>query len=251
MQEHWEPLARGVRVLVTAEHGFNTDTLLLADFSMPRRGEICADFGTGCGAIPLLWAVRGKPGQVWGIELQENGAKLAEHSVKANDLGGKVTILQGDVREIPSLLPRQGLDLVACNPPYQAAGAGLVSDDPSRRLARHGETLALEELAASARQALRYGGRLCVCLRAQRLAEAITAFHGAGLEPKRLRLVQSRPQKHPYLFLLECRSGGRPGMEIGPVLLLEGPDGQPTPELEAIYGDYREGSAQGPGRRGL
>lgn len=241
MGKRWEPLSRGCRVLVTDGHGFNTDTLLLADFSMPRRGEACADFGTGCGAIPLLWAARGRPGKAWGIELQEEAAALAAESVRANGLEGKITILQGDVREIKSLLPHQSLGLAACNPPYQAAGAGLVSGSPARRLARHGEALPLEGLAAAARYALGHGGRLCVCMRTQRLAEAAAVFHAAGLEPKRLRLVQARPGKAPYLFLLESRKGGKPGLETEPVLFLEGPGGGPSPELEAIYGDYREG----------
>ena len=42
------------------------------------------------------------------------------------------------------------------------------------------------------------------------------------------------------MFLLECRRGGKPGMEVGPVLLLEREDGSPTQEIEAIYGDYRD-----------
>lgn len=246
MEKRWEPLARGVRVLVTEEHGFNTDTLLLADFSMPRRGELCADFGTGCGTIPLLWAARGKPGKVWGVELQEEGARLAAESVQANGLSGQVIILHKDIREIKGILPNQALDLIACNPPYQAAGTGLVSGSSARRAARHGETLTLEQLAAAARHALRYGGRLCVCLRTQRLAEAVAVFHAAGLEPKRLRLVQARPEKPPYLFLLECRRGGRPGLEAEPVLFLEGQGGGPSPDLLAIYGDYGQRAASGP-----
>ena len=41
----WEPLSSACRALVTREHSFTTDTLLLADFSLPRRGEVCADLG--------------------------------------------------------------------------------------------------------------------------------------------------------------------------------------------------------------
>ena len=87
---------------------------------------------------------------------------------------------------------------------------------------------------------MRFGGRLCLCLRPQRLAEAVEVFHSHQLEPKRLRLVQQRAGKAPFLFLLECRRGGKPGMEVGPVLLLEREDGSPTQEIEAIYGDYRD-----------
>ena len=51
--EHWEPLGSRLRVLVSPSHGFTTDTLLLAHFSLPRPGERCAELGCGCGAISL------------------------------------------------------------------------------------------------------------------------------------------------------------------------------------------------------
>lgn len=236
----WEPLSRSCRVLVSGEHGFTTDTLLLADFSLPRPGEACADFGTGCGTIPLLWKLRGKPGHVWGVELQEAAAEQAEASVRENGFSREITILRGDVRDIRSLLAHQSLDLVSCNPPYQAVGTGLPSERTSRRTARHGGTLGLEELARAARYVLRQGGRLCVCLRTERLAEAAALFRENGLEPKRLRLVQQRADRPPYLFLLECRNGGRTGLAVEPTLLLADEKGAPTAELERIYGDYRE-----------
>ncbi len=238
MEKRWETLSPGCRVRVTKEHGFNTDTLLLADFSMPRPGESCADFGTGCGTIPLLWASRGKPGAVWAIELQKEAAALAAESAEESGLSGVIMVLQGDVRDIKALLPHESLDLIACNPPYQAAGSGLSSPRPARALARVGSTLSLEELAHCAKYALRFGGRICVCLRVQRMAQAFGAFGQAGLEPKRLRLVQQHLGKAPYLFLLECRKGGKPGLEAQPVLLLENPAGTPSPELLGIYGDY-------------
>lgn len=229
-------------MLVGKAHGFTTDTLLLADFSMPVRGEACADFGTGCGTIPLLWAARGNPRAVWGIEIQEEAAAMAAESAAESGVDKLVTVLRGDVREIKGLLPHGSLDMVACNPPYQAVGAGRPSPMAARALARHEGTLSLEELARAANYVLRYGGCLCICLRVQRLAQAIQVFGAAGLEPKRLRLVQQRAGKPPYLFLLECRRGGKPGLEADPVLLLEGADGKPTAELEKIYGDYRDGA---------
>lgn len=236
----WEPLWGGAKVLVTREHGFGTDAVLLADFSRPRAGESWADLGTGCGIIPLLWRARNMGGRITGVELQGDAVEQARRSVEKNGFTGEIDILHGDARELSSYFAAGSLDGISCNPPYTAPGAGIPSPSDARRAARQGDSLSLEDLAKGARYALRFGGRLCVCLRPSRLAEAVTVFHGADLEPKRLRLVQQRWGKAPFLFLLECRRGGKSGMTVEPVLLLEGENGGPSQELEAIYGDYRD-----------
>lgn len=240
-QASWEPLAPGCQVLVTREHGFSTDTLLLAAFSQPRRGERCADLGTGCGTIPLLWRARGEPGPILAVELQPQAAEQARRSVERSGYNGHIQVVEGDVRDYKALLPCQGLDRVACNPPYTLPGAGAASPDPQRRAARQGDCFSLEDLAQAARYSLKHRGRLCLCLPVRRLAEALALFSRWDLEPKLLRLVQQRRDKAPYLFLLECRRGGRPGgLEAAPTLLLEEDGGGPTRELLELYGSYRD-----------
>lgn len=240
-QASWEPLAPGCQVLVTREHGFSTDTLLLAAFSQPRRGERCADLGTGCGTIPLLWRARGEPGPILAVELQPQAAEQARRSVERSGYNGYIQVVEGDVRDYKALLPCQGLDRVACNPPYTLPGAGAASPDPQRRAARQGDCFSLEDLAQAARYSLKHRGRLCLCLPVRRLAEALALFSRWDLEPKLLRLVQQRRDKAPYLFLLECRRGGRPGgLEAAPTLLLEEDGGGPTRELLEVYGSYRD-----------
>ena len=240
-QASWEPLAPGCQVLVTREHGFSTDTLLLAAFSQPRRGERCADLGTGCGTIPLLWRARGEPGPILAVELQPQAAEQARRSVERSGYNGHIQVVEGDVRDYKALLPCQGLDRVACNPPYTLPGAGAASPDPQRRAARQGDCFSPEDLAQAARYSLKHRGRLCLCLPVRRLAEALALFPRWDLEPKLLRLVQQRRDKAPYLFLLECRRGGRPGgLEAAPTLLLEEDGGGPTRELLEVYGSYRD-----------
>ncbi len=235
----WEPLGKGCRVLVTEEHRFTTDTLLLANFAMPRKGERCADFGTGCGVIPLLWKMRGDPGPILAVEIQEEAAELAARSVEENGFSGEIQVACRDIRRYKDWAPHQGFSLVACNPPYFPLGSGAAGNGP-RRAARHEETLTLRELGAAAAFSLRYGGRLCVCLPVERLAEGMETFRRGGLEPKRLRLVQSGPRNPPYLFLLECRRGGRPGLAAEPSLVLTDGAGAFSPEMLELYGEYRD-----------
>lgn len=238
MQPHWEPLGRELRVLVSDGFNFNTDTLLLADFSLPRPGEACADLGCGCGVIPLLWCYRARLGKVLALDVQPGALELMGESVRENGSGERIFPTLGDIRDFKSILPHQGLDLIASNPPYFPPGSGAVSQDPRQELARHSQSFLLPDLARAALYALRHGGRLCLCLPAVRLAEAVTLFSSEGLEPKRLRLVQHRPGKGPYLFLMECRKGGKPGLEVMETLTINDVSGELSPEMRRIYGDY-------------
>lgn len=241
METHWEPLSASCKVLVSGEHRFTTDTILLAHFAAPKKNDRCADLGCGCGTIPLLWRCRYQPGEVFGVEISEAAAEQAERSVEENGFSETVHILRGDIREIRSLLREPVFDLVSCNPPYKAEGAGLTGESGERNRARFEETCTLADAAKAAKDILRYGGRFCICQRPERLTDALCTLREYGLEPKRLRLVQQRRDKAPSLFLLEGRRGGRPGLQVMPALLIENDDGEFSPEMEAIYGDYREG----------
>ncbi|MFQ7027209.1 MAG: hypothetical protein ACLRRA_09785 [Acutalibacteraceae bacterium] len=58
--ERWEPISSQYQIIVSKQHCFNTDTILLAHFASPRKKDFCADFGTGCGTIPLQQQVYAK-----------------------------------------------------------------------------------------------------------------------------------------------------------------------------------------------
>lgn len=232
--EKWERLNNEHGLYVTKEHGFSTDTLLLADFSMPKKTEICADFGTGAGAIAFIWKMRANPKMIYGVELQENAFMLAKKSLVRNGFDG-LELIHGDVRERP--LPNESLDLIACNPPYKAKTAGLKNPSEAKRLARHEESLTIEELTEAALYALKFGGRLCLCQRPERLTDVLTAMRKNRIEPKRLRLVQQRAGSKPMLALIEGRKNGRSGLVAEPTLIIEDENGY-TSEMKAVYGDY-------------
>lgn len=244
---HREPLSSKVSVLVSSTHRFNTDTVLLAWFSAPKRGEICADFGTGCGAIPLIWCAKAQSGEgfmpekIYGVEIQSDACELASQSVERNQLKDTICIVHHDIKALPYLHPPRGLDLVACNPPYKPEGTGIKNPQEGLSIARHEGTCTFAEIAAAAAYQLRWGGRFCFCLRPERLAGAMEDLRHAGLEPKRLCFVQQRPDKAPFLFLLQAVRGGRPSLRVEPVLLVEDGAGGFSSKMLQIYGSYKEG----------
>ena len=241
-----ESLGEGLTIRVSPAHKFGSDAILLAHFSQVRGGETACDLGTGCGIIPLLW-MRGehRPGKAYGVELQPEGAALFQGTVEDNRLEGRVIPILGDLRRREDLPPADSCTLVTCNPPYQPAGHGILSPDGSRRAARHQVACSLEEVCEAAARLLRFGGRFCLCQRPERLVDVLTAMRQAGLEPKRLQLVQQRPEKAPWLILCEGKKGAKPFMRVLPPLLMEDEAGGLSPQLREIYRLPAEGFPQG------
>ena len=108
------------------------------------------------------------------------------------------------------------LDLVTCNPPYKAYQAGIESQLTAQKIARHEVLCNIYDICRSAKRLLRFGGRLCICNRPERLADCMDAMRQNGIEPKRLQFVAKAPDAQPWLFLLEGRSGGKPFLNVLP-----------------------------------
>ena len=223
---------------ISREHRFGTDAFLLSDFAGARRGERACDLCAGCGIVPLLWFREEPfPRAAWGVELLEEPFRLMERTLGENPgLAGRFFPVHRDLRQLEGVLPAGSMDLVTCNPPYNPPGRGIPAGTSHRRTARHQEDCSPEELAGAAARLLRFGGRFCLCGRPQYLPGVMEALRGAGLEPKRLRLVQKLADTPPWLFLLEARRGGKPFLQVEAPLLMERPQGGFSPEVLRIYG---------------
>ena len=51
----FEKLSDTLEICVSDAHKFGTDAFLLSHFARARRIDRCADLGTGCGIVALLW----------------------------------------------------------------------------------------------------------------------------------------------------------------------------------------------------
>ena len=234
--ERWETLREGgFHLLTEGASPLGTDAFLLSAFPRLRAGERACDLCGGTGAVGLLLLQRRPDLSVTAVELREEAVRLAERTAAANGLEGRLTVRHGDLREIRRLLPAGSFDLVTCDPPYFRPDSGALPADPGRRTARTETGCTLTDVCAAAAWLLRWGGRLCLVHRPERLADLLCALRAAGLEPKRLRIVCKAAGAAPSLLLLEGRRGGRPGLRWEEPLILAGPDGAPTAELDRIY----------------
>ncbi len=238
---HLEPLGGGLQIYVSDSYHFSTDTILLAHFSLPSGKKRCADLGTGCGTIPLLWLRENPNLDIAAVEIQNEACELARRTVEFNGLEQNLTILNADLKELKGKLPFGAFDVVACNPPYKRGGSGIQNPENALTVARHETECTLDDICEAASNLLQFGGKFCLCQRPERLADVMESMRRFDLEPKRLRMVQQRPSKPPKLFLIEGRRGGKSGfLDVLPTLFIEDNSGGFSEEMMAIYGDYKE-----------
>ncbi|MBR3767024.1 MAG: methyltransferase [Clostridia bacterium] len=237
--EHIEYIDGSLKLIVSDSHTFGTDALLLAAFSAPKRKNKVCDFGTGCGIIPFYWLREGVE-KVHGVELQELACDQLTRSIEINSLEERFSLFHSDLRELKDKLQAGTFDLITMNPPYTAEGHGILSKTSADKIARHETNLELSDVFTSASRLLKFGGRMCICLRPERLTEAMCEMRNAKIEPKRLRFVSQRNGKAPWLFLLEGKKGRNPGLIVEKELHIENPDGTQSEEMLKIIGNYKK-----------
>ena len=187
----------------------------------------------------LLLLTRAPTLTMTGLEIVPEAAETARENLVLNHLSERSQIITGDIRGHRGLFAAGSFDLLVCNPPYFPPGSGALPGDQDRAAARTELLCSLEEICAAAGYLLKTGGRAFFVHRPERLAELFSRMAGAGIEPKRLRLVCKNAGSAPSLVLTEGRRGGRPGLVIEPALYLQNPDGSESAEYRRIY--HREG----------
>ena len=169
-----------------------------------------------------------------GITESAPGNKVVQEA--ARPVAGRVSIVQGDLREASAIFGRSRFDVVTCNPPYMTGGHGIVNPADAKAIARHEVLCTFEDVAREAAAVLVPGGRFYLVHRPFRLAELITTLTRYGLEPKRLRFVHPQVDKEPSLVLLGCVRGGRSRLAVEKPLILADERGETTDEVKALYG---------------
>ena len=236
--EHIEDLGEGVGVVVSKQHTFGTDAMLLAHFANPKRNDIACDFGSGCGIIPFLWIRDGKCKEIIAIEIQENGCNQMLRSKELNNTE-KITILNRDLKEINDL-QSGSFDLVTMNPPYKIENGGIKNDEEYATIARHETFCNMNDIAKSAARLLRFGGKFCICQRPERVFDAMYSMRENGIEPKTLRFVSKKGDTQPWLVLIEGKRGAKNGLKVEKNLVAYNDDGTLTREMLEITEKYRK-----------
>ena len=199
---------------------FTSDSVLLSRFARAKRNDKVADFCSGSGIVAFhFYALQSETLQkhlsFTLFEMQTPLANLSKKTIALNDFRN-FTVENCRLQDIPEGY-REQFSLILCNPPYERGG--FENDSYEKAICRKEITLNLEELALAAAKCLKFGGRLALVHRADRLAELCYTLKGVGLEVKRMAFVAGKEGAKPYLVLLEAVKGGKPNTEILPTVI--------------------------------
>ena len=228
----FEKLSDKIQICISSEHRFGTDAFLLADFAKPRHKDLVCDFCTGSGIIALLMQKNFQPFHIDAVEIQEKAHEQLKISIEKSEITN-VTAVLGDLKSYKS---ERELDLITCNPPYKISGTGAKNDSRAVSIARHEMMCTIDDVCVAAKKNLKFGGRLCICNRPERLCDIMTAMRSNGIEPKRVRFVSKNSRTAPWLILAEGRKGGNTFLQVEPQLYTQDENGEMSVELKRIYG---------------
>lgn len=215
-----------------------TDPVLLAAACPATSGQSVLDLGCGAGAASLCLGHRVPGLSLTGLELQPGYADLARRNAARNGIA--MTVVEGDLAQIPATL-RRDFDHVIANPPYYPPG-GTPSPVPSRATAMQVDDTPLSLWVEAAARRLRPGGWLTMVSGADTLPDLLSAL-GPKLGSAAVLPLAPRAGKPALRILLHARKGGRARFRLlAPFVIHHGAahDGDResyTPDANAVLRD--------------
>jgi tRNA1Val (adenine37-N6)-methyltransferase len=214
---------------------FSIDALMLAHHVIPNRNQRLVDLGTGCGVIALIVARKFPDLKIYGIEIQESMAQLANFNVFQNKLEGQITIICADIKRLCIKDIEGPVDMIVVNPPFEKSGHSRFGRNMAKTLAKHEIFATLPDMIKFSSRVLKDSGTLLMIFPSKRLIELFNTLTTANLEPKWLRTVHPRYHADANRVIVKAVKNGRGGITIGSPLYVHGSNGTYMPEIEKMF----------------
>ena len=223
---------------------FGIDAVLLSDFCKDmKNNSLVIDLGTGTGILPILISGKTKASMIYGIEIQEEVADMANRSVVLNKLEEKIKIINTDIKNLTNQFKAQTFDVVVTNPPYMNVETGFKNNNNKKEISRHEIKANLDDFIKVSNYLLKDKGTLYMIHRSERLAEIIATLKEYKIEPKVLRFIYSNIKGESKLVLIKAIKSGNSGLKVDKPLIIYNNDSNYTNEILEIYnknGDKNE-----------
>ena len=215
---------------------FGIDSVLLSDFAKEvKNGSKVMDIGTGTGIISILLSKKANVKKIYGVEIQQEVANMAERSVKLNNLEDKISIINTNIKDIFDKFEPNTFDAIVTNPPYMKLNTGAKSDEIKKLISRHEVECNLEDIIKISYKLLKSRGEFYMVHRAERIVDILYLMRKYKLEPKKIRFIQSKVNKEPNLLLIKGVKDAGNQLKIERPLVVYNEDGSYTDEILEIY----------------
>ena len=184
------------------------DSVALAEFAeiLPKERVLEAGCGNG-GLLLLLWG-KAPQADFSAVEIMPNLCNLAKRNLQINGLEGKIQVYEEDFRHHrPKNSRGESIlyDKIICNPPYEKAENGRISQKAEMAAAKfeiHGN---LEEFFWQSSKLLKQGGSFYLVLPFKRFDDAMEGAKKAGLTLARKQMLTAGRKEQKYSVLLEFK----------------------------------------------
>ena len=227
----------GLKIIQDKEkYAFTSDSALLANFIDAKKSDCCLEIGCGSGVISILLSYKGNPKEIVAFEIQPSAAELATRNIELNKLENKIRLINAPIQDFKKYVNAGGFDIVFSNPPYMKVGKNsLINEKEEIAISRHEIKLSLEELIENSSKLLKFGGKLYLVHKADRLAEIFYEMKNHNIEPKRMFFVSPSETAAPNIVLIEGKKGGKPGMKVLPTLIANDKNGDYLYTIRELY----------------
>lgn len=174
-----------------------TDAILLGAWSTAVEPQQILDIGTGSGIMALMLAQRFPTADVTAVEINSAACEQACENFVAAPFADRLTLIRSAVQDFR---PQVQYDLIVCNPPWIQKSSK--PPDAARTMARHCDSLSLEDLGAAVSRLLSPGGILNVILPVEQAISFAAIATENRLHCHRLCEVRPTPTSMPKRQLL-------------------------------------------------
>lgn len=223
---------------------FGTDSVLLANFvKSENSNNVILDLCSGSGVIPIILSAKKKYKKIFGVELQNEMYDLFYRNIKINNLEDSIISINENVKDIKdirkkitSIMEKDKIDIITCNPPYKEIGTGLTTNHDVKTIAKCEVMCNLEDIFITSSKLLGKGGKLYLVHKPERLSDLIYFGRKYNLEAKEIRFVYPKINKKPSIVLISYRKDGGNETKVLEPLIEYNDDMSYTDEIYRIYG---------------
>lgn len=210
-----------------------TDGVLLGTWTDSSNVKAILDIGTGTGLIALMLAQKNRHANIHAIDISPDAIEQAEDNICESPFSEQITCQVISLQDFGKQYT-QKYDLIVSNPPFFIQS--LKSPDRGRSLARHTDSLLIEELISISSTLLNADGRLSIIYPYEHKDTLIKLAVENGLSPYRITHVYPTPGSSAKRILLELSKSTLPLLET--TLVIEKERHHYSDDFQSLVKDF-------------